>query len=140
MIFSGSVIESTTLPITLILSNTNYQLVIVVDSISFQLPITQLPISVVDLAGRLLVWQVAAVRGRGRGRVHRLLGGHGGLVERVSSGARRGWARAFRSLGWLTVVLVDTVKSKRGDNEWMQDGDVMVPINFLRELIFDHLI
>ena len=45
MIFSGSVIESTTLPITLILSNTNYQLVIVVDSISFQLPITQLPIS-----------------------------------------------------------------------------------------------
>ena len=47
MIFSGSVIESTTLPITLILSNANYQmqLVIVVDSISFQSPITQLPIS-----------------------------------------------------------------------------------------------
>jgi len=46
-IFSGSVIESTTLPITLILSNANYQmqLVIVVDSISFQSPITQLPIS-----------------------------------------------------------------------------------------------
>ena len=47
MFFSGSVIESTTLPITLILSNANYQmqLVIVVDSISFRLPITQLPIS-----------------------------------------------------------------------------------------------
>ncbi len=44
-----SVIESTTLPITLILSNANYQmqLVVVVDSISFQfqLPITQLPVS-----------------------------------------------------------------------------------------------
>ena len=48
MLFSISVIESTTLPITPILSNANYQmqLVIVVDSISFQLPITKLPISV----------------------------------------------------------------------------------------------
>jgi hypothetical protein len=47
LFFFGSVIESTTLPITLILSNANYQmqLVIVVDSISSQLPITQLPIS-----------------------------------------------------------------------------------------------
>ena len=61
MFFSGSVIESTVLPITLILSNANYQmwLVIVVDSISFQLPITELPISGVD-----------AARGRGRERAH----------------------------------------------------------------------
>jgi hypothetical protein len=38
LVFSGSVIESTTLAITLILSNDNYQmlLVIVVDSIGFQ--------------------------------------------------------------------------------------------------------
>ena len=65
MFFSGSVIESTTLPITLILSNANYQilLVIVVDSISFQLPITQLPISVTWFVLEMRVVRVACQYG-----------------------------------------------------------------------------
>ncbi len=70
--FSGSVIESTTLPITLILSNVNYQmyLVIVVDSISFQLPITQLPISgvqVEQVAVKELGAELGGVSGGGGG-------------------------------------------------------------------------
>jgi hypothetical protein len=65
LFFSGSVIESTTLPITLILSNANYQilLVIVVDSISFQFPITQLPISVTWLVLEMRVVRVACQYG-----------------------------------------------------------------------------
>ena len=88
MIFSGSVIESTTLPITLILSNANYQmkLVIVFDSISFQLPIAQLPVSGSDCA-RAAVGEDASVLEGHEGREvaagvaerERTLGAEGGL-------------------------------------------------------------
>ena len=86
----------TTLPITLILSNSNYQMksVIVVDSISFQLPITKLPISAVVVAivvvgggcgGALEVVEVAVGVGCGWCGLHAFLarywrgaGGEGG--------------------------------------------------------------
>ncbi len=96
LFFSGSVIESTTLPITLILSNANYQmkLVIVVDSIGFQFPITQLPVSVVEAETRL-----------GRWRPVRVVDGWGGRWRRLHD----------RKLVHITVRgFVDVVEAGRG--------------------------
>ncbi len=107
MIFSGSVIESTTLPITLILSNANYQmqLVIVVDSISFQLPMAQLPIS----GGRTIgsrcpcscwrwVWAWTSGRRGRRGS------GWSSPSWRWSWDAPCGWSGAGGECGWLVAA------------------------------------